>query len=95
MGKLTFSLTDNSGNVVTEERAVSDVDSVRIISAYAAIYSSKWLDENGQAFVPNTAQVFKEWVDGVVEGSTANVVSVEKAQAQAAALAQVNNISIA
>lgn len=95
MGKLTFTLTDNSGNVVTEERAVSDVDGARIISAYASIYSSKWLDENGQAFVPNTAQVFKEWVDGVVEGSTANVVSVEKAQAQAAALAQVNTISIA
>lgn len=95
MGKLTFTLVDNAGNTVTEERTVSDTDGARIISAYATIYSSKWLDENGQAFVPNTAQVFKEWVDGIVEGSTANAVSIEKAQAQAAALTQVNNITIA
>ncbi len=35
MGKLTFSLTDNFGNTVTEERSVSDVDGTRIIAAYA------------------------------------------------------------
>lgn len=94
MGKLVFSLTDNSGNVVTEERAVSDSDGARIIAAYGAIYAAKWVDADGNRFQPSVAQVFKEWVDGIVEGSTANVFSVEKQQALVTAVAQVNEINI-
>lgn len=100
MGKIILTVegstvgTVASGGGIVIEKTVSEQDSGRLIQAYAASYAGKWKDENGQNRAPTIREVLEAWFDGIVAGSTAHVISVEKEQAAKAASAAVAPISV-
>ena len=91
MGKITLTVegttvgtvANGGGVVLTKE--VSEVDSGRLVAAYARTYADKFKNEDGTLRQPTIAEVLGAWFDGISAGSIAHVVSVEKeVQAQQA-----------
>ena len=86
--------TKAGGGGVEIVKQVSEQDSGRLIQAYAVSYAGKWKDEDGNNRAPTINEVLEAWFDGVVAGSTAHVLSVEKEQAARTAAAAVAPISV-
>ena len=84
MGKITLSVEGTTVGLVANGRGVrlvkdvSEIDSARLIAAYARSYAGKWLDADGKPRQPTIKEVLSVWWDGVVAGSIAHVQSVEK-----------------
>lgn len=101
MGKITLIVegttvgTVANGGGVVLERSVSETDSERLIAAYARTYAGRWTDANGNPRDPTIAEVLEAWWEGVVAGSVAHVLAVEKEQAAAAARDAVEPIAVA
>lgn len=101
MGKITLTVEGTTvgevakGGGVTIEKSVSETDSARLISAYASTYAGLWTDANGAPRDPTIAEVLVAWWEGVVAGSVAHVLSVEKEQAAMSARESVQPISVA
>ena len=82
------------GGGVEIVKTVSETDSGRLIAAYATSYAGKWKDGNGVNRNPTIQEVLQAWFDGVVAGSVAHVLSVEKDAASKAAATAVAQISV-
>lgn len=101
MGKITLTVegttvgTVANGGGVVLEKSVSETDSERLIAAYASTYAGRWTDANGAPRDPTIAEVLEAWWEGVVSGSVAHVLAVEKEQAAAAARDAVQTINVA
>jgi hypothetical protein len=84
-----------TGEIVADEtRLTSDTDALRLIAAYAYSYAGKWVDGEGNPRVPTSDEVIGAWLDGVVAGSVAHVLSVEKQLAAQAASDGVTAITV-
>lgn len=100
MGKITLTVEGTTvgevakGGGVVIEKSVSETDSARLTAAYASTYAGRWTDENGATRSPTIAEVLAAWWEGVVAGSVAHVLSVEKEQAAIAAREAVQPISV-
>jgi hypothetical protein len=66
------------GRGVVIRRSVSEADSARLIKAYAHSYAENFVDENGKPRPPSIEEVLGAWFDGIVGGSVARVLSVER-----------------
>jgi len=86
--------TKANGAGIEIVKTVSEQDSGRLIQAYATSYAGKWKDENGDNRAPTIHEVLEAWFDGIVSGSTAHVLSVEKEQAARTAAASVQPIQV-
>lgn len=83
------------GGGVEIVKTVSEQDSGRLIQAYAVSYAGKWKAEDGVTNrAPTIQEVLQAWFDGVVSGSVAHVLSVEKDVAAKSAAAAVAQISV-
>jgi len=84
MGKITLSVEGKTVGKIAQGRGVriakdvSEIDSGRLIAAYARSYADKWVDADGQPRQPTIEEVLTVWWDGVIAGSIAHVQSVEK-----------------
>jgi hypothetical protein len=74
-----------NGGGVTLVKEVSELDSARLISAYAHSYAGRWLDAENNPRQPTIEEVLSAWWNGVVSGSLAHTLSVEKEVAAQAA----------
>jgi len=100
MGKIILTVEGSTVGTVAEGRGiviakeVSEQDSGRLIQAYAKSYAGKWKDEADKDRAPTIAEVLEAWFDGIVAGSVAHVLSVEKDAAAKTASAAVSQISV-
>lgn len=67
-----------NGQGVSIVHEVSEIDSGRLIAAYARSYAGTWKDANGNLRQPTIEEVLSAWWDGVIAGSVAHVQNVEK-----------------
>lgn len=94
MGKIILTVegttvgTVAQGGGVVIEKVVSEQDSARLVAAYARTYG---ITLNGAASIQ---QVLQAWFDGVVNGSIAHVLSVEKEVAAEQAREAVTPITV-
>lgn len=86
--------TKAGGGGVEIVKTVSEADSARLIAAYASTYAGRWTDGNGAPRQPTIAEVLSAWFDGIVAGSIAHVVAVEKETAAKAAAEAVQPIAV-
>ena len=91
-GTTVGTVAQGKGIVVTKE--VSEQDSGRLIAAYAKSYAGTWKDEDGKDRAPTVQEVIQKWFDGIVSGSVAHVLSVEKEQAAKSASENVSAIAV-
>jgi hypothetical protein len=100
MGSITLLVQGTTVGTVAQGRGVqivkdvSELDSGRLIAAYARSYAGRWLDAAGQPRQPTIEEVLTVWWDGVVAGSIAHVQSVEKEVAADAARNAVAPITV-
>ena len=100
MGKITLSVEGTTVGTVAQGRGVrivkdvSEIDSGRLIAAYARSYAGRWMNADGQPRQPTIEEVLTVWWDGVVAGSIAHVQSVEKEVAADAARNAVAPITV-
>lgn len=86
--------TKAAGGGVEIVKTVSEQDSARLIQAYARSYADRWKNEDGTPRNPTIQEVLQAWFDGVVAGSVAHVLSVEKDVAAETARNNVTSISV-
>ena len=91
-GTTVGEVSKGGGVVVTKE--VSEVDSGRLIAAYARSYAGTWKNEDGTLRQPTIQEVIEAWFGGIVAGSIAHVESVEKEVKAAEAREEIAPISI-
>ena len=100
MGSITLTVegttvgTKAGGGGVEIVKQVSETDSGRLIAAYARSYAGRWKDAEGNDRNPTIAEVLQAWWDGVVAGSVAHVLSVEKDVAAETARTAVTSITV-
>ena len=109
MGKIILTVEGTTVGTVAEgrgivlEKAVSEQDSGRLIQAYARSYASSFVTETTDPETgsvtrtprqPSITDVLQAWFDGIVAGSIAHVVSVEKQVAAETASNSVQPISV-
>jgi hypothetical protein len=101
MGSITLTVegttvgTVAQGKGVVIRKEVSEQDSARLIAAYAKTYAGSWKDDMGQPRNPTISEVLEKWFEGIVNGSVAHVMSVEKDQARQTAADAVQPITVA
>lgn len=95
MGQMILKVVGSTVGTVEFPKEVSSVDSGRLVMAYAYSYRDKWKNEDGTLRQPSINEVLQAWWDGVVAGSVAHVLSVEKEMAAKAASDSVQAISVA
>lgn len=84
MGKITLTVEGTSvgevakGGGIIFTKEVSEQDSGRLIMAYARTYADMFKDDDGNPRQPTIAEVIDAWFGGIVAGSIAHVISVEK-----------------
>lgn len=86
--------TKAGGGGVEIVKTVSEQDSGRLIQAYAISYAGKWKNQDGTNRAPTIREVLEAWFEGVVAGSVAHVLSVEKDVAAKSAANAVSQISV-
>lgn len=100
MGKIILTVegttvgTVAGGGGVVIEKSVSEQDSARLIAAYARSYAGRWTNEDGSLRNPTIREVLEAWFEGVVAGSIAHVLSVEKEVAAEQARETVTAINV-
>jgi len=105
MGKIILTVegttvgTVAQGGGIVIEKAVSEIDSGRLIAAYAKSYAGRWMTEATEESPsvprqPTIQEVLEAWWDGVVAGSVAHVQSVEREEAAKSAAAAVTTIAV-
>lgn len=94
MGKITLTVEGKTIGTCVLTKEVSEEDSARLMAAYAKIYSDKWVDEAGNAYVPTYAQIVEKWWGDVVKTSVAKVKSREREDALKAAVAGIKRIEV-
>lgn len=84
MGKVIVTIEGTTVGTVAEgrgivmEKAISEVDSGRLVAAYARSYADRWKNEDGTPRQPAIDEVLQAWFDGIAAGSIAHVESVER-----------------
>lgn len=100
MGKIILTVEGSTvgtvaqGGGIVVEKTVSEQESGRLIAAYAKSYAGTWKDAEGNPRAPTVQEVIQAWFDGIVSGSVAHVLSVEKEQAAKDAATAVSAIEV-
>jgi hypothetical protein len=101
MGSITLTVEGTTVGLVSQGRGVvirkevSEADSARLIAAYAKTYAGEFKDDLGKPRQPTITEVLEKWFAGIVAGSVAHVMSVEKDQARETAANAVAAITVA
>lgn len=78
MGQMILKVVGSTVGTVEFPKEISSLDTGRTVQAYAYSYRDKWKNEDGTLRTPTLNEVLQAWWDGVIAGSVAHVLSVEK-----------------
>jgi pantothenate synthetase len=94
MGQMILKVVGSTVGTVEFPKEISSLDTARTVQAYAYSYREKWTNEDGTLRQPSINEVLQAWWDGIIAGSVAHVLSVEKERAAEAAAAAVQPVSV-